>query len=56
MVYQRHVDGFLVFPVRDVWFNLLRFIPTYFVAFLVCMLWANFDFSNRPCVLLNAYF
>jgi hypothetical protein len=36
-VYQRHVGGFLVFPVRGVWFNPqdLLFIPTYFVAFFV---------------------
>jgi hypothetical protein len=37
MVQQRHVGGFLVFPVCGVWFNLqdLRFIPAYFMAFYV---------------------
>jgi hypothetical protein len=40
MVYQRHEGGFLVFPTCGVWFNLqdLRFITTYFVTFLICML------------------
>jgi hypothetical protein len=40
MVQQRHVGGFLVFPVRGVGLNPqdLRFIPTYFVAFLLCIL------------------
>jgi hypothetical protein len=38
--YQRHVGGFLVFPVCGVWFNLqdLRFFLIYFVAFFVGML------------------
>jgi hypothetical protein len=37
LVYQRHVGGFLVFPVCGVWFNPqdLLFIPTYFVVFFV---------------------
>jgi hypothetical protein len=30
----------------------LRFIPTYFVAFLYAC-WANFDFSSKPCVRLH---
>jgi hypothetical protein len=40
MVQQRHVGGFLVFPVCGIGLNLqdLRFIPTYFVAFFLRML------------------
>jgi hypothetical protein len=40
IIYQRHVGGFLVFPVCGVWVNLqdLRFFPTYFAAFFVWML------------------
>jgi hypothetical protein len=40
MLQQRHVGRFLVFPVCGVGFNLqdLRFIPTYFLTLLVCML------------------
>jgi hypothetical protein len=50
MVYQRHVGGFLVFPVCGARFNMqdLRCIlwpPSY-----AC--WANFDFSSRPWVRL----
>jgi hypothetical protein len=49
MVLQRCVDGFLVFPVCGVWFNLQDF------CFFQTVLWsysysccANFDFSSRP--------
>jgi hypothetical protein len=40
MMQQRHVSCFLVFPLCCVGLNLqdLRFVPTYFVAFLVCIL------------------
>jgi hypothetical protein len=40
MVYQRHVVEVLVFPVCGVGLNLqdFHFIPTYFVAFFICML------------------
>jgi hypothetical protein len=40
MVYQRHVGGFLAFPVCGVWFSLqdLRFFPTYSVASFAHML------------------
>jgi hypothetical protein len=40
VVQQRHVGGFLVFPICDVGLDVqdLRFIATYFMAFFVCML------------------
>jgi hypothetical protein len=40
MIYQRHVDGFGVFPLCGVWFSLqdLPSIPTYFVISFVRML------------------
>jgi hypothetical protein len=52
MVYQRHGDGFLVFPVGGIGFNLqdLHFYPTSIVAFLVRMLNKN---RNTIIVHLN---
>jgi hypothetical protein len=40
MIYHRHMGGFLVFSVFGAGLNLqnLRFFPTNFVAFIVCML------------------
>jgi hypothetical protein len=39
MIYHRHVDTFLIFPVSVVWFNLqdLHFFHTYSVALLIWM-------------------
>jgi hypothetical protein len=48
------VDGFLVFPVCGVWFNLqdLHVFPTYFVASSYAG-WTNFDFPRRAWVRLH---
>jgi hypothetical protein len=56
MVLQRHVGGFLAFPVCGVGFNLhdLRFFPTYFVAAFIRMLQQTL--GQVIFVLLNAYF
>jgi hypothetical protein len=58
MIYQRDVGGFLVFPVRGVWFNLQDNKNKTFMSFQHILwpssyaYWANFDFSSRTWVRL----
>jgi hypothetical protein len=62
MSYDRHVGGFLVFPVCGVWLNLqhLRFFPTFLWPFSYAC-WANFGFFKDTLdqvifVYLNGHF
>jgi hypothetical protein len=53
MIYQRHVGGFLVFPVCGVWFNLQAFASFQHILWPSSYAYlANFDVSSRHWVKL----